>query len=88
MNAYQIIVQKLRNIFGGSGRGHQKITLNDKGRGVWRSRGSKKGLGNFSMVPNSRRQAVAVIANMMNWNHVPRLNDLSKMLSGLRLYLC
>ena len=43
-------MQKLRNLLGGRGGGPQKITLDYKGEGG-RSRGSKKGLRNFWMVP-------------------------------------
>ena len=50
----QILVQKLRNLLGGRGGGHQKITLDYRGEGG-RSREPKKGLRNFLMVPYDNR---------------------------------
>ena len=47
----RILVQKLHNLFGGRGGGHQKITLDYRGEGG-RSRESKKGLRNVLMVPD------------------------------------
>ena len=43
----RIIVQKLRNLLGGRGGGHQKITLDYRGE----VKGVQKGLRNFWMVP-------------------------------------
>ena len=46
----QILVQRLCNLLGGRGGGHQKITLDYRGEGG-RPKGSQKGLRNFLMVP-------------------------------------
>ena len=50
------VIQKLCDLLGGRGGGHQKITLDHRGEGG-RSRWAKKGSHNFLTLPKSTREA-------------------------------
>ena len=84
-------------IFWGGGGGHQKITLDYRGKGGGRSRESKKGLRNFLMVPKHRpwskvfhldsKSNFGWVVVMLNLNISPKLNNFSLEMLGLTVII-